>query len=216
MSNHLPTQYQEYIHLSRYSRWMPEEGRRETWTETVGRYYDFFEDHLKQNYSFDINGTRAELEEATLNLEVMPSMRSIMTAGPALARDNIAGYNCSYVAVDRMTAFDEILYILMNGTGVGFSVERQHVQNLPVVADEFHPSDTTIIVADSRTGWAKSLKELIANLYAGMVPSWDVTKVRAAGAVLKTFGGRSSGPEPLVDLFNFTVALFKKAAGRKL
>tara|TARA_R100001163_G_C5065392_1_gene203338 strand:- start:383 stop:2230 length:1848 start_codon:yes stop_codon:yes gene_type:complete len=195
---------------------MPEEGRRETWTETVGRYYDFFEDHLKQNYSFDINGTRAELEEATLNLEVMPSMRSIMTAGPALARDNIAGYNCSYVAVDRMTAFDEILYILMNGTGVGFSVERQHVQNLPVVADEFHPSDTTIIVADSRTGWAKSLKELIANLYAGMVPSWDVTKVRAAGAVLKTFGGRSSGPEPLVDLFNFTVALFKKAAGRKL
>ena len=216
MSNHLPTQYQEYIHLSRYSRWLPEEGRRESWEETVGRYYDFFEDHLKQNYSFDINGTRAELEEATLNLEVMPSMRSIMTAGPALARDKIAGYNCSYVAVDRMTAFDEILYILMNGTGVGFSVERQHVQNLPVVADEFHPSDTTIIVADSRTGWAKSLKELIANLYAGMVPSWDVTKVRAAGAVLKTFGGRSSGPEPLVDLFNFTVALFKKAAGRKL
>ena len=216
MSNHLPTQYQEYIHLSRYSRWLPEEGRRETWTETVGRYYDFFDDHLKNNYSFDINGTRAELEEATLNLEVMPSMRSIMTAGPALARDNIAGYNCSYVAVDRMTAFDEILYILMNGTGVGFSVERQHVQNLPVVADEFHPSDTVIRVADSRTGWAKSLKELIANLYAGMVPSWDVTKVRAAGQVLKTFGGRSSGPEPLVDLFNFTVALFKKAAGRKL
>jgi ribonucleoside-diphosphate reductase alpha chain len=195
---------------------LPEEGRRETWTETVGRYYDFFDDHLKNNYSFDINGTRAELEEATLNLEVMPSMRSIMTAGPALARDNIAGYNCSYVAVDRMTAFDEILYILMNGTGVGFSVERQHVQNLPVVADEFHPSDTVIRVADSRTGWAKSLKELIANLYAGMVPSWDVTKVRAAGQVLKTFGGRSSGPEPLVDLFNFTVALFKKAAGRKL
>ena len=216
MSNHLPTQYQEYIHLSRYSRWLPEEGRRETWTETVGRYYDFFDDHLKKNYSFDINGTRAELEEATLNLEVMPSMRSIMTAGPALARDNIAGYNCSYVAVDRMTAFDEILYILMNGTGVGFSVERQFVQNLPVVADEFHDSDTIIRVADSRTGWAKSLKELIANLYAGMVPSWDVTKVRAAGMVLKTFGGRSSGPEPLVDLFNFTVALFKKAAGRKL
>ena len=216
MSNHLPTQYQEYIHLSRYSRWMPEEGRRETWTETVGRYYDFFEDHLKQNYSFDINGTRAELEEATLNLEVMPSMRSIMTAGPALARDNIAGYNCSYVAVDRMTAFDEILYILMNGTGVGFSVERQHVQNLPVVADEFHPSDTTIVVADSRTGWAKSLKELISNLYVGLIPQWDVSKVRPAGAVLKTFGGRSSGPDPLVDLFRFCVSKFQGAAGRKL
>ena len=158
MNNYLPTQYQEYIHLSRYSRWMPEEGRRETWSETVGRYYDFFEEHMKENYSFDINGTRAELEEATLNLEVMPSMRSLMTAGPALKRDNIAGYNCSYIAIDRITAFDEILYILMNGTGVGFSVERQYVQNLPVVADEFHPSDTTIVVADSRTGWAKSLK----------------------------------------------------------
>ena len=201
MSNHLPTQYQEYIHLSRYSRWLPDEGRRESWTETVGRYYDFFEEHLSQHYNFDINGQRKELEEATLNLEVMPSMRSIMTAGPALMRDNIAGYNCSYVAVDRMTAFDEILYILMNGTGVGFSVERQHVQNLPVVADEFHASDTIINVSDSRTGWAKSLKELVANLYAGMVPGWDVSKVRAAGAVLKTFGGRASGPQPLVNLF---------------
>jgi ribonucleoside-diphosphate reductase alpha chain len=139
-----------------------------------------------------------------------------MTAGPALKRDNIAGYNCSYVAIDRITAFDEILYILMNGTGVGFSVERQHVQQLPVVADEFHPSDTIIKVADSRTGWAKSLKELIANLYAGMVPKWDVSNVRPAGAVLKTFGGRSSGPDPLVDLFKFTVDIFKKAAGRKL
>ena len=216
MNNYLPTQYQEYIHLSRYSRWLPEEGRRETWSETVGRYYDFFEEHMKENYSFDINGTRAELEEATLNLEVMPSMRSLMTAGPALKRDNIAGYNCSYIAIDRITAFDEILYILMNGTGVGFSVERQYVQNLPVVADEFHPSDTTIVVADSRTGWAKSLKELIANLYAGMIPQWDVSKVRPAGSVLKTFGGRSSGPDPLVDLFNFCVEKFTGAAGRKL
>ena len=216
MNNYLPTQYQEYIHLSRYSRWLPEEGRRETWSETVGRYYDFFEEHMKENYNFDINGTRAELEEATLNLEVMPSMRSLMTAGPALKRDNIAGYNCSYIAIDRITAFDEILYILMNGTGVGFSVERQYVQNLPVVADEFHPSDTTIVVADSRTGWAKSLKELIANLYAGMIPQWDVSKVRPAGSVLKTFGGRSSGPDPLVDLFNFCVEKFTGAAGRKL
>tara|TARA_B100000700_G_scaffold139646_1_gene155714 strand:- start:2065 stop:3978 length:1914 start_codon:yes stop_codon:yes gene_type:complete len=215
-SNHLPTQYQEYIHLSRYSRWLPEEGRRETWSETVGRYYDFFEEHLSENYNFDINGQRQELEEATLNLEVMPSMRSLMTAGPALKRDNIAGYNCSYVAIDRITAFDEILYILMNGTGVGFSVERQYVQNLPVIADEFHSSDTVIVVADSRTGWAKSLKELIANLYAGMIPKWDVSKVRPAGSVLKTFGGRSSGPDPLVDLFHFCVDKFRGAAGRKL
>ena len=216
MNNHLPTQYQEYIHLSRYSRWLPEQGRRESWPETVTRYYDFFEEHLKDEHDFNLNGERKELEEATLNLEVMPSMRSIMTAGPALKRDNIAGYNCSYVAIDRITAFDEILYVLMNGTGVGFSVERQHVQNLPVIADEFHPSETVIRVADSRTGWAKSFKELMANLYAGMVPQWDVTKVRPAGAVLRTFGGRSSGPDPLVDLFRFTVAMFKKAAGRKL
>ena len=216
MNNYLPTQYQEYIHLSRYSRWREDIGRRETWDETVTRYYDFFEEHLKQTHNYDINGQRQELEEATLNLEVMPSMRSVMTAGPALMRDNIAGYNCSYVAIDRITAFDEILYILMNGTGVGFSVERQHVQNLPVVADEFHPSDTIIRVADSRTGWAKSLKELISNLYVGLIPQWDVSKVRPAGAVLKTFGGRSSGPEPLVDLFHFCVSKFQGAAGRKL
>ena len=164
MSNHLPTQYQEYIHLSRYSRWLEDEGRRESWEETVTRYYDFFEEHLEEQHGFKLNGERKELEEATLNLEVMPSMRSIMTAGPALKRDNIAGYNCSYIAIDRITAFDEVLYILMNGTGVGFSVERQHVQQLPTVADEFHPSDTCIKVADSRTGWAKSLKERIANL----------------------------------------------------
>ena len=216
MSNHLPTQYQEYIHLSRYSRWLEDEGRRESWEETVTRYYDFFEEHLEEQHGFKLNGERKELEEATLNLEVMPSMRSIMTAGPALKRDNIAGYNCSYIAIDRITAIDEVLYILMNGTGVGFSVERQHVQQLPTVADEFHPSDTCIKVADSRTGWAKSLKELIANLYAGMIPTWDTSSVRPAGAVLKTFGGRSSGPEPLVDLFQFCVSKFKGAAGRKL
>ncbi len=216
MSNHLPTQYQEYIHLSRYSRWLEDEGRRESWEETVTRYYDFFEEHLEEQHGYKLNGERKELEEATLNLEVMPSMRSIMTAGPALKRDNIAGYNCSYIAIDRITAFDEVLYILMNGTGVGFSVERQHVQQLPTVADEFHASDTCIKVADSRTGWAKSLKELIANLYAGMIPTWDTSSVRPAGAVLKTFGGRSSGPEPLIDLFQFCVSKFKGAAGRKL
>ena len=155
MSNHLPTQYQEYIHLSRYSRWLEDEGRRESWEETVTRYYDFFEEHLEEQHGFKLNGERKELEEATLNLEVMPSMRSIMTAGPALKRDNIAGYNCSYIAIDRITAFDEVLYILMNGTGVGFSVERQHVQQLPTVADEFHPSDTCIKVSVSRRGWSK-------------------------------------------------------------
>ena len=216
MSNHLPTQYQEYIHLSRYSRWLEDEGRRESWEETVTRYYDFFEEHLEEQHGYKLNGERKELEEATLNLEVMPSMRSIMTAGPALKRDNIAGYNCSYIAIDRITAFDEVLYILMNGTGVGFSVERQHVQQLPTVADEFHPSDTCIKVADSRTGWAKSLKELIANLYAGMIPTWDTSSVRPAGAVLKTFGGRSSGPDPLIDLFQFCVSKFKGAAGRRV
>lgn len=216
MNNYLPTQYQEYIHLSRYSRWRPEDERRETWTETVARYYDFFEEHLKENYGFELGSQRKELEEATLNLEVMPSMRALMTAGPALKRDNIAGYNCSYIAIDRITAFDEVLYILMNGTGVGFSVERQYVTQLPVIADEFHPSDTVISVADSRTGWAKALKELIANLYVGIIPLWDTSKVRPAGSVLKTFGGRSSGPEPLVDLFMFCIEKFKGAAGRKL
>ena len=141
MSNHLPTQYQEYIHLSRYSRWLEDEGRRESWEETVTRYYDFFEEHLQEQHGFKLNGERKELEEATLNLEVMPSMRSIMTAGPALKRDNIAGYNCSYIAIDRITAFDEVLYILMNGTGVVFSDERKHVPPHQTVAAEFHPSD---------------------------------------------------------------------------
>ncbi len=149
MSNHLPTQYQEYIHLSRYSRWLEDEGRRESWEETVTRYYDFFEEHLEEQHGYKLNGERKELEEATLNLEVMPSMRSIMTAGPALKRDNIAGYNCSYIAIDRITAFDEVLYILMNGTGVGFSVERQHVQQLPTVADEFLASKNALAILDT-------------------------------------------------------------------
>ena len=216
-NNYLPTSYQEFIHLSRYSRWLPDNNRRETWDETVGRYFDFFVEHLKEMHNFTLNDDlRKELENAVLDLRVMPSMRCLMTAGEALKRENIAGYNCSYVAVNRVHAFDEILYILMNGTGVGFSVERQHVNQLPHVADEFHHTDTTITVADSKLGWAKGLKELIGMLYIGQIPRWDLSKVRPAGAPLKTFGGRASGPEPLESLFNFTVNIFQNAPSRKL
>jgi len=216
-NNYLPTSYQEFIHLSRYSRWLPEKSRRETWDETVARYFDFFTEHLKDTVDFTLTKSlRDELEQAVLGLRVMPSMRCVMTAGEALKRENIAGYNCSYVAVDRPQAFDEILYILMNGTGVGFSVERQYVNELPSIADEFHTTDTTITVADSKMGWAKALKELVGMLYIGQIPRWDLSKIRPAGAPLKTFGGRASGPEPLESLFNFTVTIFQNAAGRKL
>ena len=216
-NNYLPTTYQEFIHLSRYSRWLPEKERRETWDETVARYFDFFTEHLNDLHDYKLTkALREELEEAVLSLKVMPSMRCLMTAGEALKRENIAGFNCSYVAVDRPQAFDEILYVLMNGTGVGFSVERQYISQLPTIADEFHISDTTITVADSKLGWAKALKELVGMLYIGQVPCWDLSKIRPAGAPLKTFGGRASGPEPLEALFNFTVAMFKNANGRKL
>ena len=216
-SNYLPTPYQEFIHLSRYSRWLPEESRRETWNETVTRYFDFFTEHVKEMCDFKISDrVRDELEVAVLGQRVMPSMRCLMTAGEALKRENMAGYNCSYVAVERITAFDEILYILMNGTGVGFSVERQFVSELPRVAEEFHPSDTVITVADSKMGWAKAFKELMGMLYIGQIPRWDVSKVRPAGAPLKTFGGRASGPAPLEALFNFTVTTIRGSAGRKL
>ena len=217
LNNHLPTSYQEFIHLSRYSRWLPEKERRETWSETVGRYFDFFKDHLDDLHGFKLTKSlRDELEEAVLSQRVMPSMRCLMTAGEALKRENIAGYNCSYVAVDRPQSFDEILYVLMNGTGVGFSVERQYVSQLPTIADEFHISDTTITVADSKLGWAKAFKELVGMLYIGQIPKWDLSKIRLAGAPLKTFGGRASGPEPLEALFNFAVTIFKNAFGRKL
>jgi len=216
-SNYLPTEYQEFIHLSRYSRWIPEKGRRETWDETVSRYFDFFTEHLEEQNNFKLDDiSRKRLEEAVLSQKVMPSMRCLMTAGEALKRENVAGYNCSYVAVDSPRAFDEILYILMNGTGVGFSVERQDVIKLPNVADELHETDTTIVVPDSKLGWAKSLKELIHLLYSGQIPSWDLSKVRPAGAPLKTFGGRASGPEPLDQLFRFAINIFKNATGRKL
>ena len=214
---HLPTQFQQFIHLSRYSRWLEEENRRETWEETVNRYFKFFDGHLKENTKCKLDkAVREELRQAILNLEIMPSMRSLMTAGEALERDHTAGYNCSYVAINRVRAFDEILYILMCGTGVGFSVERQYVDKLPTIAEQFTDSDTTIIVQDSKAGWAKAYKELVSLLIGGQVPKWDVSKVRASGARLKTFGGRASGPQPLVDLFRFTVDTFKRSAGRKL
>jgi ribonucleoside-triphosphate reductase (thioredoxin) len=213
----LPSDYQKFIHTSRYARWIEKEKRRETWTETVKRYFDFFETHLKEHNNYVVPPElRAELEDAVLNLEIMPSMRALMTAGEALRRDNTAGYNCSYVAVNRVRAFDEILYILMCGTGVGFSVERQYVEKLPTIAENFSASDTTIIVEDSKAGWAKAYKELVSLLIGGQIPRWDLSKVRPSGARLKTFGGRASGPRPLEDLFKFTIDTFKRASGRKL
>ncbi len=216
-SNMLPSLYQEFIHKSRYARWLWEENRRENWDETVARYFNFFDEHVKEMTGYTITAEeRKQLEEAVLNLDIMPSMRCLMTAGEALKRENVSGYNCSYVAVDSPRSFDEILYVLMNGTGVGFSVESKYVDQLPVIPDELFPTDTTILVADSKLGWAKALKELIHLLYAGQIPKWDLSKVRPAGAPLKVFGGRASGPAPLNDLFNFAVATFKKAAGRRL
>lgn len=213
----LPTLYQQFIHLSRYSRWLPEKGRRETWEETVDRYFAFFDGHLMEHHGYALpQETRQELRQAILRLEVMPSMRCLMTAGEALRRDNIAGYNCSYAHINRVRAFDEILYVLMCGTGVGFSVERQFVDKLPTIAEEFSDTDTTIVVADSKQGWAKAFRELISLLVVGQIPKWDLSKIRPAGARLKTFGGRASGPRPLNDLFKFTVETFRKAAGRKL
>lgn len=217
MCSYLPSAYQQFIHLSRYSRWLHKEKRRETWPETVKRYFDFFTEHLLENCSYVLTPElRKELEEAVLNLEVVPSMRCLMTAGEALKRENISGYNCSYVAIDHPRAFDEILYVLMNGTGVGFSVERQYINKLPEIEEAFYDTDTTIVVADSKLGWSKALKELIGLLYTGQVPKWDLSRIRPAGSILKTFGGRASGPEPLEDLFKFCVRTFKNATGRKL
>ena len=213
----LPTTYQEYIHLSRYARWDYDNGRRETWDETVERYFNFFSEWLEEKHEYKLeNGERTELENAVKELKVMPSMRCLMTAGPALKKENTAGYNCSYVKVDSPRSFDEILYVLMNGTGVGFSVEEEYTAQMPVVPDELYETDTVIVVADSKLGWAKAFKELVSLLYGGHIPKWDVSKVRPAGSPLKTFGGRASGPEPLVDLFNFTINTFKGATGRKL
>jgi ribonucleoside-triphosphate reductase (thioredoxin) len=211
LSNHLPTQYQQFIALSRYARWLPEEGRRETWSETVDRYVDNVVARR-----IDDAAVVEELREAILSLSIMPSMRMMMTAGPALDRDNTAGYNCSYLAVDDMKAFDEAMMILLCGTGVGFSVERQHIAKLPEVPDQLFNSEDTIVVHDSKEGWAKAYRKVVAMLYSGEIPKWDVSKVRPAGAKLRTFGGRASGPDPLVDLFQFTINVFRGAVGRRL
>ena len=211
ISNHLPTDYQAFIHKSRYARWLEKEGRRETWQETVTRYMD----NIVRPVSGD-NTYITQIEEAILSLNVMPSMRSLMTAGPAALRDNTAMYNCSYLAVKSMKSFDQAMFILLCGTGVGFSVERQYIDKLPEIPEQLFNSDTTIVVKDSKEGWAKALRQLIALLYSGEVPKWDTSKVRPAGARLKTFGGRASGPAPLIDLFNFVIHTFKNSTGRKL
>ena len=227
MNNYLPTDYQSFIHTSRYARWRDEENRRETWGETVARYM-----HNVVNPAFDptykqTNGAYSSLigqkgdvpkqiQDAILSLEIMPSMRALMTAGPALERDNTAGYNCSYLPVDDPKSFDEAMFILLCGTGVGFSVERQYVSKLPEIPEQLYQSDDVIVVHDSKEGWAKAFRKVIAMLYSGEIPKWDVSKVRPAGAKLKTFGGRASGPAPLVELFNFAVSMFKNAKGRKL
>ena len=210
MNNYLPTDYQSFIHCSRYARWLEKEQRRESWSETVSRYIE----------NVVLPKTRDEvllsdIEEAILNLDVMPSMRSMMTAGEALNRDNTAGYNCSYLPVDSPRSFDEAMFILLCGTGVGFSVERQYISKLPEVP-ELEGTDYTILVEDSKEGWAKALRKLVTLLYAGEIPRWDTSKVRPAGAKLKTFGGRASGPAPLEELFRFVVDKFKAASGRKL
>lgn len=211
MSNMLPTDYQSFIHKSRYARWIDESNRRENWDETVTRYID---NVIRPKLGND--PVVKEIEEAILNLEVMPSMRGLMTAGKALDRDNTCLFNCSYLAVDHLRSFDEAMFILLCGTGVGFSVERQYISKLPDVPETFSHTDTIIKVKDSKEGWATAFRELISLLYSGAIPKWDVSKVRPAGARLKTFGGRASGPAPLIDLFNFTINIFKKAAGRKL
>lgn len=216
-SNYFPTPYEEFIYKSRYARWVPDEGRREDWPETVHRYLSFIANHLSEKHNYVISGELYnELQEAILNQEVMPSMRALMSSGTALARDNTCGYNCSYLPVDDPKSFDEAMFILLCGTGVGFSVERQYINKLPTIPDKLFPSDTTVVVKDSKEGWAKSLRQVIALLYAGEVPRWDVSRVRPAGARLKVFGGRASGPGPLEDLFRFVIKTFQTAAGRKL
>ena len=213
----LPTSYQEFIHKSRYARWMEEEGRRENWGETVSRYVNFMADTLMEKHNYKIDKVDKEMmEDYITSLSVMPSMRAMMTAGEALKRDNTCGYNCSYLPVDSPRSFDEAMYILMCGTGVGFSVERENVDKLPIISENMQESEVVIKVEDSKAGWAKAYRELVALLYSGMIPTWDVSKVRPSGARLKVMGGRASGSDPLVNLFKFTVEKFKSATGRKL
>ena len=213
----LLTEYQSFIHLSRYARWRYDEERRETWDETVSRYINFFKDHLQENHSYTLTDQEInDIGSSISGLDVMPSMRCLMTAGEALRKENVSGYNCSYIKCDSPRTFDEIMYVLMNGTGVGFSVEEEYTKQLPVIAEEFFDTETVIVVADSKIGWSRSFKELVSLLYQGLVPKIDTSKVRPAGAPLKTFGGRASGPEPLVELFKFVTEVFRNAAGRKL
>lgn len=211
------TPYQTYISKSRYSRFLDSKGRREHWDETVDRYMQFMDTHLIENHGYHMGmDLYKQLKQAITDREVLPSMRSIMTAGDALERQNIAGYNCSYLPIDDPKAFDEAMYILLCGTGVGFSVEQKYVSKLPEIPEKIYDSNTTISVKDSKEGWAKALRQLIALLYSGEAPKWDVSSVRPAGTRLKTFGGRASGPAPLVELFRYTTNKFKAAAGRKL
>jgi len=211
MNNYLPTDYQSFIHTSRYARWLDEAGRRENWGETVQRYID----NIVQPNSEVPTDIVHEIAQAIFGLEVMPSMRALMTAGPAFARDNVAGYNCSYLPADDPKSFDEAMFILLCGTGVGFSVERQFISKLPEVPELFD-SETTVVVKDSKEGWAKAFRQVLALLWSGEIPKWDTSRVRPSGARLKTFGGRASGPAPLINLFNFAVGTFKEAQGRKL
>ena len=209
--------YENFIYTSRYARFKPDEQRREYLEETVTRYLDFMTGHLKDKHNYDMpQDLRTELYNAITSFQVVPSMRSLMTAGEALQRDNTAGYNCSYLVADDPKAFDEAMFILMCGTGVGFSVERQYIQKLPEIPERLYDSDTVIVVKDSKEGWAKSFRQLVSLLYAGEIPKWDTSGVRPAGARLRTFGGRASGPGPLEDLFKFTIGKFRTAAGRKL
>jgi len=217
MSRTIANPYENFIALSRYARWISEDNRRETWGETVDRYFGFMLNHLKENYNYIPDEKLvAELKNGVFERNVMPSMRSVMTSGVALERDNVAGYNCAFVPVDSPRTFDETMYILMCGTGVGFSVEYKYINKLPAVPESFEKSTTVITVEDSKQGWAKAYRELLALLWSGQIPAIDVSKVRPAGARLKTMGGRSSGPQPLINLFDFTIAKFKSATGRNL
>jgi ribonucleoside-diphosphate reductase alpha chain len=217
MKNTIENPYENFIALSRYAKWVEAEGRRETWGETVDRYFSFMTNHLQENHNYIPDEKLvAELKEFVFERNVMPSMRSVMTSGAALERDNVAGYNCAFLPVDSARSFDETMYVLMCGTGVGFSVEYKYINKLPPVPEKLEKSDTVIVVEDSKQGWAKAYRELLALLWTGHIPAIDVSKVRPAGARLKTMGGRSSGPQPLVNLFDFTIAKFKNATGRNL
>ena len=217
MSETIANPYENFIALSRYARWLEDENRRETWGETVDRYVNFMEEYAAKSLGYTMEPMlKSQVRKFIFERNTMPSMRALMTAGPALSRDHVAGYNCSFIPVDSPRSFDEAMYILMCGVGVGFSVESQHVQKLPVINEHFEKSSSTIVVDDSKQGWAKAVRELLALLWQGQIPSIDVTHVRPAGARLKTFGGRASGPQPLVDLFDFCIRTFRNAAGRKL